>query len=60
MGDSTSSMFYAFAAFIVIYLVGCGIYTAVQAVRKLLERKKNGGESNYEYKNKYKTFRYQR
>lgn len=44
MGDSTSSMFYAFAAFIVIYLVGAGIYTAVQAVRKLLERKKNGGD----------------
>lgn len=44
MGDSTFSMFYAFAAFIVIYLVGAGIYTVVQAVRKLLERKKNGGD----------------
>lgn len=44
MGDSTSSMFYAFAAFIVLYLVGAGIYTVVQAVRRVFERKKNGGD----------------
>lgn len=36
MGDSTTSMFYAFAIFIGLYLIGVIIYEAYKFIRKLL------------------------
>ena len=41
MGDSTSSMFYAFAAFIAIYIVGVGIYSMVQMVKKRWKKRRS-------------------
>ena len=40
MGNSTGSMFYAFLAFILIYIVGVLIYQGVQLIKKWLESKK--------------------
>ena len=40
MGTSTGSMFYAFLAFILIYIVGVLIYQGVQLIKKWLESKK--------------------
>ena len=34
MGDSTGSMFYAFLLFIVIYILGLGVYEVVQLLKK--------------------------
>lgn len=36
MGDSTTSMFYAFAIFIGLYLIGVIIYEAYKLIRKIL------------------------
>ena len=36
MGNSTGSMFYAFAIFIGLYLIGIIIYEAYKLIRKLL------------------------
>lgn len=36
MGNSTGSMFYAFAIFIGLYLIGIIIYEAYKFIRKLL------------------------
>ena len=36
MGDSTTSMFYAFAIFIGLYLIGIAIYEIYKLVRRLL------------------------
>lgn len=41
MGDAKSSMFYAFALFLLIYLVGVGIYSIVQMVKKRMRRHKD-------------------
>ena len=41
MGDSTGSMFYAFGAFLIIYLVGALIYTAYLHIKKRRDRKKD-------------------
>ena len=41
MGNSTSSMFYAFAAFLVIYLVGVGVYSIVQMVKKRTQKRRS-------------------
>lgn len=35
MGDSKTSMFYAFAVFIIIYFIGVGIYLAARAIKKM-------------------------
>ena len=35
MGDSKTSMFYAFAVFIAIYFVGVLIYLAAKAIKKM-------------------------
>ena len=40
MGNSTGSMFYAFLAFIAIYIVGVLIYQGVLLIKKLLAGKK--------------------
>lgn len=44
MGDSTSSMFYAFAAFIAIYIVGAGIYSIVQLFKRMSMKKRDRKE----------------
>ena len=48
MGDSSGSMMYLFGIVIVIYIVGMGIYTCVQKLRKRQEEKRSqerfGGE----------------
>lgn len=41
MGDSTGSTFYAFGAFLLIYLVGAGIYQIYQWIKKRKEREKD-------------------
>ena len=41
MGSSTGSMFYAFGAFLIIYLVGVSIYQLVLWIKKWRERRKD-------------------
>ncbi len=41
MGDSTGSMFYAFGAFLIIYLVGVLIYQGYLWIKKWRDRKKD-------------------
>ena len=40
MGSSTGSMFYAFGAFLILYLVGASIYQILW-IRKWREKKEN-------------------
>ena len=42
MGDSTGSMFYAFLAFILIYVAGMGIYQLVLFVGKWRAGRRKG------------------
>ena len=44
MGSSTGSMFYAFGAFLIIYLVGVSIYQLVLWIKKWRERRKDGNK----------------
>lgn len=44
MGSSTGSMFYAFGAFLLIYLVGASIYQIYLWIRKWRENKNNNEE----------------
>lgn len=44
MGSSTGSMFYAFGAFLLIYLVGASIYQIYLWIKKWRENKKNSEE----------------
>lgn len=44
MGDSTSSMFYAFAAFIAIYIVVAGIYSIVQLFKRMSMKRRDRKE----------------
>lgn len=39
MGDSTSSMFYAFSAFLVIYFIGVAVYYGHKFISSKLRRK---------------------
>ncbi|WP_181973161.1 hypothetical protein [[Ruminococcus] lactaris] len=41
MGSSTGSMFYAFGAFLILYLVGASIYQIFLWIRKWHEKKEN-------------------
>ena len=41
MGSSTGSMFYAFGAFLILYLVGASIYQIFLWIRKWREKKEN-------------------
>lgn len=41
MGDSTGSMFYAFGAFLLIYIVGASIYQGYLWLKKRHNRRKN-------------------
>lgn len=41
MGSSTGSMFYAFGAFLILYLVGTSIYQIFLWIRKWREKKEN-------------------
>ncbi|SDG06911.1 hypothetical protein [Marvinbryantia formatexigens] len=41
MGNSTGSMFYAFGAFMLIYIVGASIYQGYLWFRKRRDRRKN-------------------
>lgn len=41
MGSSTGSMFYAFGAFLIIYLVGVSMYQLVLWIKKWRERRKD-------------------
>ncbi len=40
MGDSTGSMFYAFGAFLIIYIIGASIYQIYLLIKKRKDRKK--------------------
>ncbi|HIW51512.1 MAG TPA: hypothetical protein IAA10_11285 [Candidatus Blautia intestinavium] len=40
MGNSTGSMFYAFGAFLLIYIVGVAIYQIYLLIKKKRDRKK--------------------
>ena len=39
MGDSTGSMFYAFAAFLVIYFIGAAVYYGHKFISSKLRKK---------------------
>lgn len=41
MGNSSGSMFYAFGAILIIYLVGVSIYQLVLWIKKWRERRKD-------------------
>ena len=41
MGSSTGSMFYAFGAFLILYVVGASIYQIFLWIRKWREKKEN-------------------
>ena len=45
MGDTTGSMFYAFGAFLLIYIVGASIYQGYLWLKKRKNRRKNEEES---------------
>ena len=55
MGSSTGSMFYAFGAFLILYLVGASIYQIFLWIRKWREKKENDIKSSMVIKqrNKY-------
>ncbi len=40
MGDSTGSMFYAFGAFLLIYIIGATIYQIYLWIKKRKDRRK--------------------
>ena len=40
MGDSTGSMFYAFGAFLIRYIIGASIYQIYLLIKKRKDRKK--------------------
>lgn len=44
MGDTTGSMFYAFGAFLLIYIVGASIYQGYLWFKKRKNRRKNEKE----------------
>ena len=49
MGNSTGSMFYAFGAFLLIYLVGASIYQIYLWIKKWRENREEGSQNGRYY-----------